>query len=106
MFSPDLPEQFSLALPIGSFSKAVSNILANAVAYTEAGKTVSAYIEGRSLVVENERKPTPDDKIYRLFDAFYRPDFSRSRESGGNGLGHYIVDTLLTSMNIPDSLNP
>ncbi len=105
-FSLDLPEQFSAVLPVGPFSKAVSNILANAVAYTEAGKNVSVYMEGRSLVVENECKPIPDDEIRRLFEPFYRPDFSRSRESGGNGLGLYIVDTLLTSMNIPYSFAP
>ena len=105
-FSLDLPEQFSAVLPVGPFSKAVSNILANAVAYTEAGKNVFVYMEGRSLVVENECKPIPDDEIRRLFEPFYRPDFSRSRESGGNGLGLYIVDALLTSMDIPYSFKP
>ena len=106
MFSLDLPEQFPATLPAGPFSKAVSNVLANAVAYTEAGKVVSVYMEGRSLVVENECKPIPDDEIRRLFEPFYRPDFSRSRESGGNGLGLYIVDTLLTSMDILYSFKP
>ena len=105
-FSLDLPEQFPATLPAGPFSKAVSNVLANAVAYTEAGKVVSVYMEGRSLVVENECQPIPDDEIRRLFEPFYRPDFSRSRESGGNGLGLYIVDTLLTSMDISYSFKP
>ncbi len=99
-FSLDLPEQFTATLSVGPFSKAVSNILANAVAYTEAGKSVSVYMDGHSLVIENECEPIPDCEIRRLFEPFYRPDFSRSRDSGGNGLGLYIVDTLLTSMNI------
>lgn len=99
-FSLDVPEQFPITLPIGPFSKAVSNILANAVAYAETGKSVSVYIDGHSLVIENECAPIPDSEISRLFEPFYRPDFSRSRDSGGNGLGLYIVDTLLTSMNI------
>ena len=105
-FSLDLPEQFPATLPAGPFSKAVSNVLANAVAYTEAGKVVSVYMEGRSLVVENECQPIPDDEIRRLFEPFYRTDFSRSRESGGNGLGLYIVDTLLTSMDVLYSFKP
>lgn len=105
-FSLDLPEQFPATLPAGPFSKAVSNVLANAVAYTEAGKVVSVYMEGRSLVVENECQPIPDDEIRRLFESFYRTDFSRSRESGGNGLGLYIVDTLLTSMDVLYSFKP
>ena len=99
-FSLDLPEQFPATLPTGRFSKAVSNVLANAVAYTEAGKVVSVYMDKNRLIIENECDPVPDREIRRLFEPFYRPDFSRSRESGGNGLGLYIVDTLLTSMNI------
>ena len=105
-FSLDLPEQFPAVLPVGPFSKAVSNVLANAVAYTEAGKTVAVYMDENRLNIENECVPIPGDEIRRLFEPFYRPDFSRSRESGGNGLGLYIVDTLLTSMNIPYSFAP
>ncbi len=105
-FSLDLPEKFPASLPVGPFSKVVSNILANAVAYTETGKSVSVYIDGHSLVVENECTPIPDNEIHRLFEPFYRPDFSRSSESGGNGLGLYIVDKLLTSMDISYSFVP
>ena len=105
-FSLDLPEQFPATLSVGPFGKAVSNVLANAVAYTEPGRTVSVYMDGCSLVVENECDPIPDNEIRRLFEPFYRPDFSRSRDSGGNGLGLYIVDTLLTSMEISYSFVP
>ena len=105
-FSLDLPEQFPTVLPVGPFSKAVSNVLANAVAYTEIGKTISVYMDKNHLIIENGCIPIPDDEIRRLFEPFYRPDLSRSRESGGNGLGLYIVDTLLTAMNIPYSFAP
>ena len=105
-FSVDLSEDFSVTLPVGLFSKAVSNVLANAVACTKAGKAVSVYTDGHSLVIENECDPVPDSEVSQLFEPFYRPDYSRSREGGGNGLGLYIVDTLLTSMNIPYSFSP
>lgn len=105
-FSLDLPEKFSTTLPVSAFSKAVSNILANAVAYTKAGKSVSAYIDGRSLVIENECDPIPESEVCRLFEPFYRREFSRNRENGGNGLGLYIMDTLLTSMDISYSFAP
>ncbi len=105
-FSLDLPETFIVKLPTGSFSKAVSNVLANAVAYTEAGKTVTVFMDGRSLRIENECVPIQRSEIPRLFEPFYRPDFSRNRESGGNGLGLYIVDALLTSINISYSFVP
>ena len=105
-FSLDLPTSFTVTIPVEPFSKAVSNVLVNAVAYTEAGKAVSVYVDGRNLIIENECTPIPDGEIRRLFEPFYRPDFSRSRDSGGNGLGLYIVDTLLTAMNIPYTFAP
>lgn len=105
-FSLDLPETFAVTLPVDSFSKAVSNVLANAVAYTEAGKTVAVFMDGRSLVIENECVPIQSSEIPRLFEPFYRPGFSRNRECGGNGLGLYIVDELLTAINISYSFVP
>ncbi|MCI8390436.1 MAG: HAMP domain-containing histidine kinase [Roseburia sp.] len=105
-FSLDLPETFTMTLPINSFSKAVSNVLANAVAYTETGKTVTVFMDGRSLMIENECVPIQSSEIPRLFEPFYRPDFSRNRENGGNGLGLYIVDALLTSINVSYSFIP
>ena len=105
-FSLDLPEHFPATLSVGAFSKAVSNVLSNAVAYTETGKSVRMYMDENRLVIENECIPIPDGEIRHLFEPFYRPDFSRSRDSGGNGLGLYIVDTLLTSMNMTYSFTP
>lgn len=105
-FSVELPEQFPAMLRVKLFRKAISNILSNAVAYTEAGKAVYVYADGRSLIIENKCVPIPDSEIQRLFEPFYRSDFSRNRESGGNGLGLYIVKTFLTSMEIPYSFTP
>ena len=101
-----LPQKFTVTIPVEQFRKAVSNILANAVTYTAAGGRVSVYMEGNSLIVENECDPIPSDELRRLFEPFYRPDFSRSRDRGGNGLGLYIVDSLLTSSGIPYSFAP
>lgn len=113
VFSAELPPGVSLLLPAEPFQRAVSNILANAVACTKPGKCVRVYMDGRRFVVENECAPVPDAEIPRLFQPFYRPDFSRSGEGGGNGLGLYIVDLLLhatglsysfTSMESPEGM--
>ncbi len=105
-FQFDLPDSFSAVLPPCMFGKAISNILANAVAYTETGKTVSVYFENNNLVIENECLPIPSEAIHHLFEPFYRPDFARSREEGGNGLGLYIVSTIFQTMNISYSFQP
>ncbi len=106
IFRLGLPDSFETVLPPQMFGKAVSNILANAVAYTESGRTVSVYFDGRDILIENECVPIPKEALRHIFEPFYRPDFARDRDKGGNGLGLYIVDTLLREMNIPHSFCP
>lgn len=87
-------------------SKALSNILSNAVQYTVPGGRLAVYCRGRNLFVENECKPIPKDQIPRLYEPFYRPDESRNRDSGGNGLGLYITDTVLHLLALNYSFEP
>lgn len=106
VFHIDLSGGFSAVLPPKLFSKAVSNILANAVAYTDPGKTVSVYFEGPAFVIENECTPIPVKDLQNLFEPFYRPDYARNRNDGGNGLGLYIVDMLLGDLGLSYSFRP
>lgn len=99
-FCLEMPDSFEAVLPPQMFGKAVSNNLANAVAYTEPGRTVSVYFDRRDILIENECVPIPKEALQHIFEPFYRPDFARDRDKGGNGLGLYIVDTLLKTMNI------
>jgi two-component system sensor kinase Ihk len=66
-----------------------------------SGKLISVSMDGRNLVVENECVPVRQSEIPRLFEPFYRLDYARSREQGGNGLGLYIVDTIFSALSIP-----
>ncbi|EOS29163.1 MAG: HAMP domain-containing histidine kinase [Lachnospiraceae bacterium] len=99
-FCLKLPDSFKAVLPPQMFGKAVSNILANAVAYTESGRTVSVYFDGRDILIENECVPIPKEALRHIAEPFYRPDFARDRDRGGNGLGLYIVDTVFKTMDI------
>ena len=105
-FRLKIDDAVSVELPIHEFSKALSNILGNAVAYTPNGKCVSVYLRAHMIVVENECTPISKEELPHLFEPFYRPDFSRNRETGGNGLGLYIVATIFQTLNVPYSFVP
>lgn len=105
-FHLKIDDAVSVELPIHEFNKALSNILGNAVAYTPNGKCVSVYLRAHMIVVENECTPISKEELPHLFEPFYRPDFSRNRETGGNGLGLYIVATIFQTLNVPYSFVP
>ena len=81
------------------WSKALSNIIGNAVRHSPDGEKVFISLEtddGRqTLVVMNTGASIPKEDMPHLFTPFYRADKSRNRATGGSGLGLYIVRTIL-----------
>ena len=89
-----------LRIPEQLLKKALSNILLNAVNYTDAGKQITVSISKQSLSVANECIPIPPEHLKHIFEPFYRPDYSRNQDTGGNGFGLYIVDTILKKLKL------
>ena len=102
----DFNNSFLVTAPPKLLGKALSNIFSNAVLYTKPGGKFSVYFRELSLIVENECEPIPEDHLSRLYEPFYRPDISRSRETGGNGLGLYIVKTILHLLELDYCFEP
>ena len=79
--------------------KALDNLLGNAAAYSGAGNQILIKLwketETTTLTIENTGAYIPDEAISKLFEPFYRVDQSRNRQTGGTGLGLYIVKTIL-----------
>lgn len=79
--------------------KVLDNILSNAALHSPQGATVWVTVrrEGTDacVSVENSGTRIPEENPDRLFEAFYRVDASRNRQTGGTGLGLYIVRTIL-----------
>ena len=79
--------------------KVFSNLIGNAIKYSPQGAFIyiSVHTEYRQIEfsVENTGAHIPEDSISKLFDAFYRVEQSRSRKTGGSGLGLYIVQEIL-----------
>jgi len=80
-------------------SRAVGNVLRNAIRYAgKAGPIVinsTVHDNEATITITDQGPGVPEDSLLRLFDAFYRPDIARTRETGGNGLGLAIVKSCI-----------
>ncbi len=81
------------------WNKALSNIIGNAIRYSPCGEDVFISLQsleqGNTLVVENTGVFISEADLLHMFTPFYRTDKSRSKATGGSGLGLYIVKTIL-----------
>lgn len=79
--------------------KAVSNVLSNAALYSppDASARVCLRAQGAFCVLSVENAPShiPEASLPHLFEAFYRCESSRSRATGGSGLGLYLTRAIL-----------
>ena len=100
-FQTQIGENIELLGDRASIQKLTSILLDNAFKYSEPGGQVRLYVQQRNaralIEVENSfNQPVPEDPE-RLFDRFYRPDGSRSAETGGTGLGLSIAKAIAES---------
>ncbi len=84
-------------------TRAMANIIRNALNYAGQDKpiqVVATSLNNKVKLVFQDRGPgVPEHQIHHLFEPFYRPEKSRSQESGGVGLGLAIVKTCIETCN-------
>lgn len=80
---------------------AVSNLVDNAVKYSDVGgkvRVTAAVVDSwAEIQVADQGIGIPARDVDRIFERFYRVDRARSRETGGTGLGLAIVRHVATN---------
>jgi signal transduction histidine kinase len=79
-----------------ALKRAIRNLLDNAVKY---GKSATVQIAAKpnavEIVIDDEGPGIPEEELARVLQPFYRIEGSRSRETGGIGLGLAITQSIV-----------
>lgn len=105
-FDVDLSCGFMMNTKPKLLEKAISNVISNAVSYTDTGNSVAVFFGENTIIIENECPPIPPEHLRHVFEPFYRPEYARNRDTGGNGLGLHITATVLDALNIGYTFEP
>lgn len=94
----EAPGQVVALVDDARIRQVLDNLLSNAIVHTPPGSSIHVRVvegeEGTALEVEDEGSGVDERDAERVFERFYRADPSRSRASGGSGLGLSIVAAL------------
>ncbi|HEX9842137.1 MAG TPA: HAMP domain-containing sensor histidine kinase, partial [bacterium] len=95
-----LPRQLPFVrADIGMIERVLTNLIDNALRYTpRAGRVEISLVRADGQVrvrVSDTGLGIPPEDVPHVFDRFYRVDKSRSRESGGSGIGLAIARHIL-----------
>jgi signal transduction histidine kinase len=101
MSSAGFPVRMRGAAPIlykcqpGALKRAIRNLLDNAVKYGKSA-SVGLHVAPRSIDIgiDDEGPGIPENELARVLEPFYRLEESRSRETGGVGLGLAIARAI------------
>lgn len=79
-------------------SQAIRNLVENAIKYTGEGGSVQVSLKKDAhfayIAIADTGEGIAKEELDRIFERFYRVDKARARETGGSGLGLYLVRSI------------
>lgn len=107
----NVSESMNKSIPVRLFEKALSNIISNALKYSESGGTVKIYTDKEKLIIENNCVPLLPEEMRRVFEPLYGTGrHGRRAEPDNNGEGHglglYLTERILKVCGLPFEFVP
>src|SRR5690625_589633 len=97
------PDELTLYADKERIQQVLVNILDNAQKHAQANSTITVVVtktaEQVIIKINDEGEGIPEADLPHIYDRLYRVEKSRSRESGGAGLGLSISDRKSTRLN-------
>ncbi len=98
--SIDLPEKLpAVSIDSQRIAQVLGNLLENALAHTASGDSITVAAgrqdEWVEVSVSDTGKGIAEEELPNIFERFYRVDKSRSRATGGSGMGLTIARRLV-----------
>ncbi len=98
-FKSDIEPDVYIIFDIDKLERVIDNLIRNAVnySYPDSDILISMHRKASDIVLQfqNKGKTIPKDKLSRIFEQFYRLDYSRSTSTGGSGLGLAIAKKII-----------
>ncbi|WP_112313056.1 ATP-binding protein [Pseudogemmobacter bohemicus] len=89
-------EPVSAPVRMVAIRRAVSNLIDNALRYAGSARVSLARIEGGAAITVSDRGPgIPESRLTEVLEPFVRGEESRSRDTGGIGLGLAITRRIV-----------
>lgn len=96
----DIDDSIQVPIYPRPLTRAVENLLRNAIRYAASQVTIQASMTAKQLTLEiiDDGPGIPDAAdLEAIFKPFYRPQSARDRESGGWGLGLAIAEAAISA---------
>lgn len=79
-----------------ALKRAIDNLIENAIKYAGSAKVTLKIKHKRALILIEDSGPgIPKNQIEKVFEPFYRGEHSRSRDTGGTGLGLAVARDVI-----------
>ena len=94
-----MSEKSNIMCDVDKMQRVFDNLLKNAISYSFENSQIDIYVDEDEsyfvIEVVNKGNDIPKEKLNRLFEQFYRLDYSRGTARGGAGLGLAISKEIV-----------